>query len=72
MSEDKEEQIISLAGRLSEVLHGEDFGVAINTLVYLIAYSLTDMTLSKEEAIEQLSKDIGNWYDFINDKNTIQ
>jgi hypothetical protein len=72
MSEDKEEQIISLANRLGEVLHGEDFGVAINTLVYLIAYSLTDMTLSKEEAIEQLSKDIGNWYDFINDKNTIQ
>lgn len=72
MSEDKEEQIRDLARRLSESLHGEDFGVAINALVYLVAYSLTDVTLSKEEAIEQLSKDIGNWYDFIRDNNTIQ
>ena len=66
------EDVMQLAGQIGELLDGYEYNEAINALVYMLAFGLVDASLSKEEAIQHVTKQLGELYDYISDSNPVQ
>lgn len=54
--------IQALAERLGEVIHGENFGVVMHTLIYMLAVGGAQADMSKKEFLAEVYGRLDNLY----------
>jgi hypothetical protein len=59
------DEALEVVMKVTDVLHGVDYSVAMNALLLVVAHGGADSTLSKQEFLATLVEQVGSIYDSV-------
>jgi hypothetical protein len=59
------DEALEVVTKVTDVLHGVDYSVAMNALLLVVAHGGTDSTLNKQEFLAMLVEQVGSMYDSV-------